>query len=130
MICKHQRKPFPVLTPITQHDPACGGGGGTATNWRRVTAINSGVLRAAVPEGTRNGVQSITTDNKSANYASLGMEDSVTFEAEDAAKGFEDIRATEAQRLLWATMIQEERFDLGGNASVALGTPTAPQSQS
>ena len=117
---------FPVLTPLRNMIPRVAGGGGTATNWRRVTAINSGVLRAAVPEGTRNGVQSITTDNKSANYASLGMEDSVTFEAEDAAKGFEDIRATEAQRLLWATMIQEERFDLGGNASVALGTPTAP----
>lgn len=117
---------FPVLTPLRNLIPRVAGGGGTATNWRRVTAINSGVLRAAVPEGTRNGVQSITTDNKSANYASLGMEDSVTFEAEDAAKGFEDIRATEAQRLLWATMIQEERFDLGGNASVALGTPTAP----
>lgn len=117
---------FPVLTPLRNLIPRVPGGGGTATNWRRVTAINSGVLRAAVPEGTRNGVQSITTDNKSANYASLGMEDSVTFEAEDAAKGFEDIRATEAQRLLWATMIQEERFDLGGNASVALGTPTAP----
>lgn len=117
---------FPVLTPLRNMIPRVSGGGGSATNWRRVTAINSGVLRAAVPEGTRNGVQSITTDNQSANYASLGMEDSVTFEAEDAAKGFEDIRATEAQRLLWATMIQEERFDLGGNLSVALGTPTAP----
>lgn len=117
---------YPVLTPIRNLVPRVAGGGGTATNWRRVTAINSARLRAAVPEGTRNAVQTITTDNKSANYASLGMEDSITFEAEDAAKGFEDIRATEAQRLLWATMLEEELFDLGGNLSVALGTPTAP----
>lgn len=117
---------FPVLTPLRNMIPRVAGGGGTATNWKRVTAINSTTMRAAVPEGTRNGVMSITTDDKSATYASLGMEDSVTFEAEDAAKGFEDIRATEAQRLLWATMLQEERFDLGGNYSTLLGTPTAP----
>lgn len=117
---------FPVLTPIRNLTPRVPGGGGSATNWKRVTSINSTTMRAAVPEGTRNGVMSIVTDDKSATYASLGMEDSVTFEAEDAAKGFEDIRATEAQRLLWATMLQEERFSLGGNSSVALGTPTAP----
>jgi hypothetical protein len=117
---------FPVLTPLRNIIPRVNGGGGTATNWRRVTAINSSLLRAAVPEGTRNGLQTIAADNKSANYATLGLEDSVTFEAEDAANGFEDIRATEAQRLLWATMIEEERFDLGGNLSVALGTPSAP----
>jgi hypothetical protein len=117
---------YPVLTPIRNMIPRVSGGGGSATNWKRVTAINSSRMRAGVPEGTRNGVMSITTDPKSANYASLGMEDSVTFEAEDAAKGFEDIRATEAQRLLWSTMIEEELFSLGGNVNVALGTPTAP----
>lgn len=117
---------FPVLTPLRNVIPRVNGGGGTATNWKRVTAINTARLRAGVPEGTRNGVMAITVDNKSANYASLGMEDSITFEAEDSAKGFEDIRATQAQRLLWATMLEEEMFDLGGNVSVALGTPTAP----
>lgn len=117
---------FPVLTPLRNVIPRVNGGGGTATNWKRVTAINTARLRAGVPEGTRNGVMAITVDNKSANYASLGMEDSITFEAEDSAKGFEDIRATQAQRLLWATMLEEEIFDLGGNVNVALGTPTAP----
>jgi hypothetical protein len=114
---------FPVMTPLRNLIPRVAGGGGTATNWRRVTAINSGRIRAGVPEGTRNGVQSITTDNKSANYASLGMEDSVTFEAEDAAKGFEDIRATEAQRLLWATMLEENSLILVATSA----WPSAPR---
>lgn len=117
---------YPVLTPLRNMIPRVSGGGDTATRWKRVTAINSTRLRATVTEGNRNGVMSITTDDKSASYASLGLEDSITFEAEDAAKDFEDIRATEAQRLLWATMLEEELFDLGGNYGVSLGTPTAP----
>lgn len=117
---------FPVLTPLRNKLPRVSGGGGTATNWKRVTGINTASLRGFVPEGTRNGVMAIAADDKEAKYKSLGMEDSITFEAERAAVGFEDIRARQAQRLLWATMLEEEYAILGGNNSVALGTPTAP----
>ncbi|RJR09988.1 hypothetical protein C4588_04165 [Candidatus Parcubacteria bacterium] len=117
---------FPVLTPIRNKLPRVPGGGGTATNWKRVTAINTANLLGFVPEGKRNGVMAIASDDKSANYKTLGMEDSITYEAERAAQGFEDIRSTQAQRLLWATMLQEEYAVLGANLSVALGTPTAP----
>jgi hypothetical protein len=52
----------------------------------------------------------------------------VTFEAVNAAINFEDIRSTTGQRLLWATMIQEEAIDLGGNSDqgVTLGTTPTP----
>ncbi len=116
----------PILTPLRNVIPRVSGGGGTATNWKRVTGINTGNLQGFVPEGTRNGIMPIAVDDKSANYKSLGMEDSITYEAELAAKGFENIRATQAQRLLWATMLQEEYAILGANYSVALETPTAP----
>lgn len=117
---------FPVLTPIRNSTPRVSGGGGTATNWKRVTAINSAFLRGFVPEGKRNGVVTTAAEPMSASYKALGLEDSISYEAEMAAKGFEDIRSTQAQRLLWATMIEEEIADIGANLSVTLGTPTAP----
>jgi len=117
---------FPVLTPIRNRTPRVSGGGGTSTNWKQVVAINAAGLRGFVPEGERNGAVTTSVQDKSAAYKTLGLEDSITFEAERAAVGFEDIRATQAQRLLWATMIEEELADLGGNYSVALGTPSAP----
>jgi hypothetical protein len=117
---------FPVLTPLRNKIPRVDGKGGTATNWKAVTGINTLRLRGFVPEGKRNGKVTTTVVDKNAPYRTLGMEDSVTFEAEEAAQGFEDVRATTGQRLLWATMIEEELAIVGANRSVALGTPTAP----
>ena len=56
----------------------------------------------------------------------LGEEDTVTFEAEAAAQGFEDVNATATLRILQKTMRKEETALLGGNTSLALGTPGAP----
>ncbi len=117
---------FPVLTPIRNRLPRVDGGGGTSTNWKVVKAINAASLRGFVPEGERNGLVTTSVEPKSASYKTLGLEDSITFEAERAARGFEDIRSTQAQRLLWATMIEEEIANLGANNGVALGTPQAP----
>lgn len=116
----------PVITPLRNRIPRVSGSGGTATNWKAVTGINTSNLRGFVPEGKRNGAVATTVTPKSASYKTLGLEDTVTFEAEMAAQNFEDIRATTAQRLLWALMIEEELAILGGNSSVALGTPATP----
>jgi hypothetical protein len=118
---------FPVLTPLRNRIPRVQGNGDTATRWKAVTGINVNKLRGGVPEGMRNGIVSTTEVDKLQAYKTVGLEDFVTFEALNAAKNFEDIRSTTAQRLLWATMIQEEVLDLGGNSDqgVALGiTPT------
>ena len=117
---------FPVITPIRNKIPRVSGNGGTATNWKAVTAINTSNLRSFVPEGKRNGAVATTVVDKNASYKSSGLEDTVTFEAELAGKNLEDVRATTAQRLLWAVMIEEELNMLGANNSRALGTPTAP----
>jgi hypothetical protein len=119
---------YPVLTPLRNKIPRTSGAGGTATNWKAVTGVNTANLQPFVPEGVRNGLVTTAVIDKSAAYRSFGLEDAVTFEADLAAKGLEDVRATSAQRLLWATMIQEELAILGANGTngVALGTPANP----
>lgn len=117
---------FPVLTPLRNAIPRVSGGGDVATRWKAVTAINANKLRGFVPEGKRNGLVGTTVVPKAAEYKTLGLEDAVTIEAELAARGFEDVRSTQAQRQLWAVMIEEELADLGANGSLELGTPTAP----
>jgi hypothetical protein len=60
-----------------------------------------------------------------AAYVGLGLEDSVSFEADYAAQDFDDPKARATLGLLRSLMIQEEGMLLGGNASNALGvTPT------
>ena len=119
---------YPIFTPLRNSMPRVGGGTGTATNWRVVSnLIGSGISNMGwVPEGARSGTMSYQTANKAASYVALGEEDSITYEARNAAKDFENLRATATMRLLQKMMVKEEMAILGGNASLALGTPSAP----
>jgi hypothetical protein len=119
---------YPVATPIRNRIPRVGGGVGTATNWKQVSAIVGSGFDAMgwVPEGVRSGVMSYVTANKAASFVTLGEEDNVTFEAISAGRTFEDIEARMTMRLLQKTMLKEEMAILGGNNSVALGTPATP----
>jgi len=119
---------YPVATPIRNRLPRVGGGTGTATNWRQVNAIIGSGFDAMgwIPEGQRSGQMSYSTSNKSASYCTLGEEDAITYEAINAARGFEDAQARMTMRLLQKTFLKEEFAVMGGNNSLALGTPTAP----
>jgi hypothetical protein len=119
------RKLFPVLTPLRNRIPRNTNGKGTAVNWKAITGINIGMTGPGVSEGNRGGLIGTAVAQYSVAYKGIGLEDYVTFEAEDAGKTFEDVRATAAINLLRATMIAEEGILLGGNTSFALGqTPT------
>lgn len=119
---------YPVFTPLRNSIPRVSGGKGIATNWRQVTSIVGSGFDSTpwVPEGQRSGRMSYNTAPKAANYVTLGEEDSVTFEAVNAGKTFEDTRASMAVRLLQKLMLKEENAILGGNGSLQLGTPTTP----
>ena len=119
---------YPVATPIRNRIPRVGGGIGTATNWRQVNAIFGSGFDAMgwVPEGQRSGNMSYSTSNKAATYVTLGEEDSATFEAIAAGRSFEDVQARMTMRLLQKAMLKEENAIIGGNASLALGTPATP----
>jgi hypothetical protein len=79
-----------------------------------------------VPEGRRAGSITYSAANKSATYASMGTEDSVTDEAKFAAVGFEDEEALIQMRSLYKLMTIEESGLLFGNNSLDLGTTPTP----
>ena len=117
---------YPVLTPLRNRIPRVGGNGGTATNWKAITAINTAALSLGISEGNRNGLVTTAVSSLIASYKGIGLEDNVSFEADYAGTGFDDIKARAALGLLRSVMIGEERLILGGNSSIALGTTPTP----
>ena len=115
------------ITPIRAALPrVISQNGDTATRWKAITAINSTNVHPGLSEGQRGGVITQTLDNKTAAYVSLGIENSVTFEADAASQGFQDVKAQAVEAALRSLMIQEEKMLFGGNSSVALGTTPTP----
>lgn len=117
---------YPVLTPLRNMIPRVGGGTGIQANWRAVTKVNSGNMQAGVGEGKRSGVIDQEVKEYLAAYRTIGLENYVTFEAELAGQGFDDVKARATRMTLEATMLQEEKIILGGNTSLALGTTPTP----
>ena len=121
---------YPVLTPLRNRirRETKNTGAGVGPNWNEVSAITGSGISSMpwVPEGQRAARMSLTTTPRSASYVTLGEESDVSFEAQSAANGYEDVMSTTGMRLLQSLMIKEELAILGGNRSVALGTPDAP----
>jgi hypothetical protein len=120
---------YPVITPLRNSVPRVGRPNpGDAARWRTISSITgSGYDSMAwVPEGQRAGSMSYSATPNTAPYMTIGEEDTISFEAEAAAAGFEDVNATASLRVLQKTMLKEETAILGGNFSLQLGTPVAP----
>jgi hypothetical protein len=120
---------FPIITPLRNSLPRVQRQNpGDAARWRTIASLTGSGYDAMgwVPEGQRTASMSYVASPVVAPYVTLGEEDTVTFEAEAAAQGFEDINSTATLRVLQKTMRKEETALLGGNTSVALGTPSAP----
>ena len=120
---------YPTITPLRNSIPRVNRANpGDAAHWKQVTALTGSGWDAMgwVPEGQRSARMSYTTSNKTATYVTLGEEDQLSFEAEAAGQGFEDLNATITMRLLQKTMRKEEVGLLAGNATLALGTPATP----
>jgi hypothetical protein len=106
--------------------PRIGGGRGIQANWRAITAINPGNISAGLGQGNRGGVIDQTIKEYFSAFRGIGLDNYVTFEADMAAEGFQDLKATAVQSLLRSLMIQEERILLGGNGITGLGTTPTP----
>ena len=113
---------YPVLTPLRNEIPRVSGKGGIQANWRAVTGVNTGNISVGVSGGNRNAVAAITTQDYTAAYKGIGIEDNVDFEAQYAGQGFDDIRAIAGRVGLEMLMLGEEAALLAGNATLQLGT--------
>lgn len=117
---------YPVITPLRNRIPRLSGKGGIQANWKAITGININGVSAGVSQGNRGGAIATSTQEYNASYKGLGLEDYVTFEADYAGRGFDDVKARAVEGLLRSMMIQEERIILGGNTSMLLGTTPTP----
>lgn len=115
---------IPFLSPIRNEMPRVSGGLGIQANWRAITGVNTLNLTIGVSEGNRGGVETPSTADYLAKFVTLGLETSVTDEAQRAAKNFEDLRASAQLNLLNQFMVEEERVILGGQGTFALTTQT------
>jgi hypothetical protein len=116
---------YPVITPLRNETPRVSGKGGIQANWRAVTGVNTTNMAMYLAGGKRGGVITTTTQDYTAAYKGIGLEDSVDFEADYAAEYFQDLKALAVEGLLRAAMIGEEKIILGGDNSMSLAnTPT------
>jgi hypothetical protein len=128
----------PRQTPLRNSLPRQKGVG-TARQFRRITGWSNsrtgGVADVSAffaSETTTNTFGGVTglrrpnkityaSDSKSVNYMEQGLSDSVTWKAQFAGQGFQDIRSLSQTALLWATFGAEERGLLSGRGTVGNG---------
>lgn len=118
---------YPVITPLRNKLPReTSPYGGLSTQWKAITAINATGQTAGVQEGKRGPEIPVTEKDFLATYAGLGQEASINWEAVWAGGKEFDNKASLTKALLASVMISEEAILMGGNGSLALGTPAAP----
>jgi hypothetical protein len=117
---------FPVITPLRNEIPRTQGNGGTSTHWKSITAININNVSIGLGEGQRGGTVTTQEVDVLATYKTIGLDDSVTFQADWAAKNFDDVKRLAVDNLLKALMIGEEKMLVGANSSLQLGTTPTP----
>ena len=124
---------YPVVSPLRNRIPRVGGVG-MATNYRLVLAVDDNNVGVGVATGARGGVINQRTASVTQPYRTLGVENFVTFEAQTAAAGYEDLLALCVLQTMQALMIREEQIIIGGiglpteiiNSSFTLGTCPTP----
>jgi hypothetical protein len=118
---------YPVITPIRNKVPRfTDANGGTAVNWKIITAINPGRTFPGTAEGIRGALIDQTEDDRMAKFVRFSLENSITEEAILAAQGFDNALAIQADNLLRAMFIMEEEWMLAGNGPSGLPQPGAP----
>jgi hypothetical protein len=119
--------PFKELIPLISKLPRVPYDGGSMFHWMRVIGIDAQGNQMGVSEGNRGSRISVTRQDQSATYKTLGRESSVTFQARWGSKNLEpEALALATQSTLRSVMIGEEIALINGNASLALGTCSTP----
>lgn len=116
----------PFASPLRNIIPRKVSKTGTSTHWKAITEVAAAGKATAI-EGARGNGMRYTVEDKLAAFKVIGLQDSVTLEAEAAGRNFQDVKATATTNLLLRVMTEEEKLILGGqkDALPAIGTPTA-----
>lgn len=113
--------PFLELVPRkTSHK------GDVMTHWKTITNPDQFNVSMGTAEGQRTGSITPIVNLVSRAYATLGKESNYTFEAEEAAEGFDNLPSQDAIQLLSAFRIGESKVAAYGNATNTLGTAATP----
>jgi hypothetical protein len=114
----------PFASPLRNIIPRKVSKTGDSTHWKAITEVNAAGKATAI-EGARGNGMKYTVEDKLAAFKVIGLQDSVTLEAEAAGRNFQDVKATAATNLLLRVMTEEEKIILGGNRT-SLGTVATP----
>jgi len=123
------KRQYPVLAPIRKRMPRIGkkeAGQGLAVHWNYISNPNSQGVVAYVAQGQRGGQLTPTVVPMVATYKGIGLENVVTWEAEYAGEGYDDIRAQAQRMTLDSLILAEEPELLWGNTSQSFGTTPTP----
>lgn len=119
--------PYRELIPRISKLPRVAADGGNAYHWKRIVNINPNNTSAGVSEGNRGARIAITEQDMTAQFKTLGLENSVTFEARLGSRNLRpEVLGISIQSALRSLMIQEEQILFNGNASMPLGTTPTP----
>jgi hypothetical protein len=117
---------FPFLAPFRNRVArVMAPNGAAAAQWKAITGINVTNQDIFTPFGAAGGLVTTTEQDYAASYKPIALGDSVQWDAEDLARGYEQLRAGAGIRLLYALMIKEDQGLLGAS-NVPLNTPAAP----
>ena len=114
----------PFASPLRNIIPRRISKTGDSTHWKAITEVNAAGKATAI-EGARGNGMKYTVEDKLAAFKVIGLQDSVTLEAEAAGRNFQDVKATATTNLLLRVMTEEEKIILGGNRT-SLGTVATP----
>jgi hypothetical protein len=117
---------FPVLSPLRNVIPRTKAQmGATSAQWKGIMGINTTNVRATTGFGYAGNTISTKEQNFAAPYKVISLGDTVQYDAQIQAQGYQDLRATAGVNALYALMEQEEIVLMGGQ-NFTLGTPVAP----
>lgn len=99
--------------------------GSTRAHWKAITKVNSGNVSPTTAFSRSGALLKTTEQDFSAAYKLLSFGDTVIWDAEVMAKGFDNVRARSSTNSLLKLMEAEDIVLLGGQ-SFALPQPSAP----
>jgi hypothetical protein len=115
------RTPFLDIVPRrTTHQ------GGLGIHWNSLTVLDSANTAIGVSQGARGASISPTVTPGSSLFATLGLENDYTYEAEEAAESYDNVPQRSTEWLLAQFRIAESRVVADGVASTAAKFGTTP----